>query len=143
MPVTLLAVLAIPFPVPKRRPLPAACPAVTAPATAGFFFEEEDGIRDLIVTGVQTCALPIYRDRRGGGRRRAHAPPPSLAAAGVHRRAAAGRDRRARGVAGARRGRGRVAACPPRPVRGPESGGGGKSVELGGRRISKKKKPSQ
>ena len=24
-----------------------------------FFFKEEDGIRDLIVTGVQTCALPI------------------------------------------------------------------------------------
>src|SRR2546421_4201319 len=23
------------------------------------FFQEEDGIRDLIVTGVQTCALPI------------------------------------------------------------------------------------
>src|SRR2546428_12778685 len=26
-----------------------------------FFFQAEDGIRDLIVTGVQTCALPIYR----------------------------------------------------------------------------------
>src|SRR2546421_7703116 len=25
-----------------------------------FFFQAEDGIRDLIVTGVQTCALPIY-----------------------------------------------------------------------------------
>src|SRR5450432_510152 len=25
-----------------------------------FFFHAEDGIRDLIVTGVQTCALPIY-----------------------------------------------------------------------------------
>src|SRR3982751_7063820 len=25
-----------------------------------FFFQEEDGIRDLIVTGVQTCALPIW-----------------------------------------------------------------------------------
>src|SRR5206468_9731006 len=24
------------------------------------FFQAEDGIRDLIVTGVQTCALPIY-----------------------------------------------------------------------------------
>src|SRR5205085_663838 len=24
-----------------------------------FFFEAEDGIRDLTVTGVQTCALPI------------------------------------------------------------------------------------
>src|SRR5690349_22457394 len=26
-----------------------------------FFFQAEDGIRDLYVTGVQTCALPIFR----------------------------------------------------------------------------------
>src|SRR5574340_1473472 len=26
-----------------------------------FFFQAEDGIRDLLVTGVQTCALPISR----------------------------------------------------------------------------------
>src|SRR5256886_3530518 len=26
-----------------------------------FFFQAEDGIRDLTVTGVQTCALPILR----------------------------------------------------------------------------------
>src|SRR2546430_14723723 len=26
-----------------------------------FFFQAEDGIRDLTVTGVQTCALPIWR----------------------------------------------------------------------------------
>src|SRR2546430_11263914 len=33
-----------------------------------FFFQAEDGIRDLTVTGVQTCALPIYgdADRVGG-----------------------------------------------------------------------------
>src|SRR5256886_6926755 len=30
-----------------------------------FFFQAEDGIRDLTVTGVQTCALPIS----GGGDR--------------------------------------------------------------------------
>src|SRR2546430_7501792 len=38
-----------------------------------FFFQAEDGIRDLTVTGVQTCALPILRaDARihRGGRRR-------------------------------------------------------------------------
>src|SRR5256886_5325404 len=29
-----------------------------------FFFQAEDGIRDLTVTGVQTCALPIYRSLR-------------------------------------------------------------------------------
>src|SRR2546430_13684847 len=26
-----------------------------------FFFQAEDGIRDLTVTGVQTCALPIFK----------------------------------------------------------------------------------
>src|SRR2546429_3757216 len=26
-----------------------------------FFFQAEDGIRDVAVTGVQTCALPILR----------------------------------------------------------------------------------
>src|SRR6266487_5922109 len=33
-----------------------------------FFFQAEDGIRDGRVTGVQTCALPIYRNEttRGG-----------------------------------------------------------------------------
>src|SRR2546427_962328 len=29
-----------------------------------FFFQAEDGIRDLTVTGVQTCALPIWPDVR-------------------------------------------------------------------------------
>src|SRR5947208_16871980 len=28
--------------------------------TITFFFQAEDGIRDDLVTGVQTCALPIY-----------------------------------------------------------------------------------
>src|SRR2546422_4711766 len=27
-----------------------------------FFFQAEDGIRDVAVTGVQTCALPISRE---------------------------------------------------------------------------------
>src|SRR2546430_7465044 len=30
-----------------------------------FFFQAEDGIRDLTVTGVQTCALPILSALRG------------------------------------------------------------------------------
>src|SRR2546429_6726850 len=30
-----------------------------------FFFQAEDGIRDVAVTGVQTCALPIFRDETG------------------------------------------------------------------------------
>src|SRR2546430_2623130 len=48
-----------------------------------FFFQAEDGIRDLTVTGVQTCALPIFREtavfheRRGGPRQGSvlHADP--------------------------------------------------------------------
>src|SRR2546427_8570150 len=31
-----------------------------------FFFQAEDGIRDLTVTGVQTCALPISSPGRRG-----------------------------------------------------------------------------
>src|SRR2546430_1390650 len=34
-----------------------------------FFFQAEDGIRDLTVTGVQTCALPISCRRGARGRR--------------------------------------------------------------------------
>src|SRR5205823_8158132 len=34
-------------------------------AVAGdFFFQAEDGIRDKLVTGVQTCALPISLERQ-------------------------------------------------------------------------------
>src|SRR3989449_5813083 len=36
-----------------------------------FFFQAEDGIRDVAVTGVQTCALPIYPLR---GRSERHPP---------------------------------------------------------------------
>src|ERR1022692_3849907 len=35
--------------------------------TAGFFFQAEDGIRDCKVTGVQTCALPIWFPALLGG----------------------------------------------------------------------------
>src|SRR3989441_8478040 len=30
-----------------------------------FFFQAEDGIRDKLVTGVQTCALPISMAEKG------------------------------------------------------------------------------
>src|SRR3990172_7760258 len=37
--------------------------------TANNFFKPEDGIRDVAVTGVQTCALPIScRQQRSDGR---------------------------------------------------------------------------
>src|SRR3712207_7829397 len=32
-----------------------------------IFFQAEDGIRDIGVTGVQTCALPIWTGPREGG----------------------------------------------------------------------------
>src|SRR6266536_5210633 len=42
-----------------------------------FFFQAEDGIRDPLVTGVQTCALPICRS---APRRRAEPPAPGARA---------------------------------------------------------------
>src|SRR5688500_19277816 len=40
------------------------CPASQGSVNSGysicFFFQAEDGIRDYKVTGVQTCALPIF-----------------------------------------------------------------------------------
>src|SRR6266404_4034780 len=36
-----------------------------ASAVLIFFFQAEDGIRDKLVTGVQTCALPIWSWRSG------------------------------------------------------------------------------
>ena len=32
-----------------------------------FFFQAEDGIRDVAVTGVQTCALPILQNHTNIG----------------------------------------------------------------------------
>src|ERR1039457_3141893 len=37
-----------------------ASSVLPARARSCFFFQAEDGIRDYTVTGVQTCALPIY-----------------------------------------------------------------------------------
>src|SRR2546425_6444561 len=37
-----------------------------------FFFQAEDGIRDKLVTGVQTCALPISRAKQAVGREAVH-----------------------------------------------------------------------
>src|SRR6266403_4742814 len=65
-----------------------------------FFFQAEDGIRDLYVTGVQTCALPISaaRSARETGRRPAGprlAGPPR---AGARLRPRQRRPRPARGL---------------------------------------------
>src|SRR2546422_4539082 len=44
-----------------------------------FFFQAEDGIRDVAVTGVQTCALPISRQ-----------PPPAVVLIDVQCKTTAG-----------------------------------------------------
>src|SRR2546423_10332979 len=82
-----------------------------------FFFKAEDGIRDKLVTGVQTCALPICRhhDRHCFGLRDRWPRPEQWRS-----------------------------WCRRRPRRSSyldrESGGEGKRVDLGGGRIIKKKK---
>src|SRR2546422_1754734 len=48
-------------------------PSATSGLSFFFFFQAEDGIRDVAVTGVQTCALPISAPE---GR----APPPPVRA---------------------------------------------------------------
>src|SRR5206468_10177116 len=74
-----------------------------------FFFQAEDGIRGLIVTGVQTCALPISLGRC----RRRHRPK-------VGRAGRAALDRSRRGTAtGCRRAlRAGRSSCPRAPARG-------------------------
>src|SRR5882672_12879279 len=45
-----------------------------------FFFQAEDGIRDHCVTGVQTCALPIWLGRSlSAGQMYCHATTPQTA----------------------------------------------------------------
>src|SRR5438445_5610368 len=64
-----------------------------------FFFQAEDGIRDIGVTGVQTCALPIWAVRRrfpasraeSPGRRTAPSPGPETGADRWKRRRSAPR----------------------------------------------------
>src|SRR2546430_12613375 len=47
-----------------------------------FFFQAEDGIRDLTVTGVQTCALPISANRLASCQGRAVPPTGRAGCAG-------------------------------------------------------------
>src|SRR5207244_5931067 len=46
-------------PVSKRLPLLSCSCVLFFCISFFFFFQAEDGIRDDLVTGVQTCALPI------------------------------------------------------------------------------------
>src|SRR2546430_14609574 len=101
-----------------------------------FFFQAEDGIRDLTVTGVQTCALPISHAaaRRADRRRRARG------AAGTRLRPAARHGSRGSGagadprlVAARARGGERERAGGDR-VEHSAGGGGAGAGELGGER---------
>src|SRR2546430_15114019 len=94
-----------------------------------FFFQAEDGIRDLTVTGVQTCALPISvgREEEVGD---AHGLE--------HTSAHGARPREQRRV---------ELGAPERQIERlvpfgeeRESGGEGKRGGLGGGRLNKKKK---
>src|SRR5437588_3635926 len=64
-----------------------------------FFFQAEDGIRDHCVTGVQTCALPIWG--HGGKPTLVFSPcspcPPWFRFRGKPRRLPAGRERHRHG----------------------------------------------
>src|SRR5216683_5759138 len=51
-----------------------------------FFFQAEDGIRGLIVTGVQTCALPIFPRREAASAGNRPRPPHSGCERGLFRR---------------------------------------------------------
>src|SRR2546430_17097227 len=96
-----------------------------------FFFQAEDGIRDLTVTGVQTCALPIFTGALGAGLR-------GTLRAGWRRAT----DQAGHGSS---YGGGGVGCPPPRGRRGApahrERGGGGEGGGIrGGRGVLKKKK---
>src|SRR5688572_31847717 len=89
-----------------------------------FFFQAEDGIRDLTVTGVQTCALPIFR-AECTARETWHTPagrPPRQSRASPE----AGGPNRAEAAAPRRRA-GPAAAGAPAPGRG----GGSRSLRDG------------
>src|SRR5947209_16191674 len=104
-----------------------------------FFFQAEDGIRDIGVTGVQTCALPISPARGG---------LPGAGTTGVGRgRAAPGR----RFVPVARRGGPGGGLPPRRSIPGPAAPGErarseerrvGKECRCGGWRYRQKQKIS-
>src|SRR2546427_1019565 len=81
-----------------------------------FFFQAEDGIRDLTVTGVQTCALPIsaYARRSESDRRRSGGAARALASRRQRCRPYGGPRRASHRAAGARAAhrRRRGFACP-------------------------------
>src|SRR3712207_9561904 len=95
-----------------------------------FFFQAEDGIRDIGVTGVQTCALPIS----GSPRRRVR----FSSFGSSYRRATTSASTRDDGAISRSRDSRTAAADRDR-----KSVVEGKRGDLGGRRIIKKKKIKQ
>src|SRR5256885_13990308 len=92
-----------------------------------FFFQAEDGIRDYKVTGVQTCALPIWAAAapiQGDG-------AVDVLVADVLQQRLDGGEARARG----QQDDGVVAVLAPEEAADRESGVEGKRGDLGGRRI--------
>src|SRR2546427_10812067 len=107
-----------------------------------FFFQAEDGIRDLTVTGVQTCALPIWFSGTitvalGSNPGGATLSGTLLVAAvgGVASFGDLSLNRTAPGYTLTASGGG-----PGPGAKDGRSGGGGEGGELGGRRTLKKKK---
>src|SRR5438034_9909609 len=86
-----------------------------------FFFQAEDGIRDHCVTGVQTCALPISLDVVVS---EVSCSPPATSTSSARATSAV--------HSSSQYGHGSSKRSEERRV--------GKSVDLGGRRIIKKKK---
>src|SRR2546430_3955152 len=100
-----------------------------------FFFQAEDGIRDLTVTGVQTCALPILEPAEAAPAVRLRPPEPGEYGWVVERHGAIyaaeyGWDSSFEALVA------RIVADHPDRKSVVE----GKRVDLGGRRIIKKKK---
>src|SRR6266545_7043240 len=50
------------FSLRRKRSSPNVFEMAATETITSFFFQAEDGIRDKLVTGVQTCALPISID---------------------------------------------------------------------------------
>src|SRR2546430_3267451 len=105
---------------------------------SGFFFQAEAGIRDLTVTGVQTCALPICQQLRAIQSELGEADPGEREASEMARKIE-DLNLPEKAATEARREIERMKMLSPASSRSEERREG-KSVDLGGRRIIKKKK---
>src|SRR5256885_7754845 len=91
-----------------------------------FFFQAEDGIRDYKVTGVQTCALPIWTDPAGRPARPALRGPWRIAPVPRHRPARPARRPRAAPAARSR--------CPREPGAAGAAGAAWRARQIAARR---------